>query len=354
MQERRRSPRHSHAAAREDPQEPHRRPLADRPRRHRHLLRQAGRGGGVRRRRVHRHPRCPTRSARSTRHACWRCSNAPTCRSSSIISGWRAAGPRRLPPPAAPWTCWSRWTSASIAAASRPTRGPRWTSSPRCRRCRDCGCTGCSSHAGHAYHAPRADALRAIADDGGAHPAHAGRSGAGPRHRHRGTQRRRHADGALLARAGRPHGVSGRQLRLLRSHAGRAGRGDTGRLRADRPGHRRLHAGRGSPHPRLRQQNAGRRRRTRLFAAARTRRRLPRSGHGARLAARRRLDYRAPLGGTCHRARGRRTDPLEPGNRVRVVPNHSCVVSNLVDQAWVTDGESVLEPLAIAARGRIT
>ena len=30
--------------------------------------------------------------------------------------------------------------------------------------------------------------------------------------------------------------------------------------------------------------------------------------------------------------------PLEPGDRVRVVPNHSCVVSNLVDQAWLIDG----------------
>ena len=46
--------------------------------------------------------------------------------------------------------------------------------------------------------------------------------------------------------------------------------------------------------------------------------------------------------------------PLEPGERVRVVPNHACVVSNLVDQAWVTDGASVVEPLPIAARGRIT
>ncbi|MGQ0737013.1 MAG: alanine racemase [Acidobacteriota bacterium] len=45
---------------------------------------------------------------------------------------------------------------------------------------------------------------------------------------------------------------------------------------------------------------------------------------------------------------------LEPGDRVRVVPNHSCVVSNLVDQAWITDGASVLEALAIAARGRLT
>ena len=45
---------------------------------------------------------------------------------------------------------------------------------------------------------------------------------------------------------------------------------------------------------------------------------------------------------------------LKPGDRVRIVPNHSCVVSNLVDQAWVVDGDRVLEPLPIAARGRIT
>ncbi len=45
--------------------------------------------------------------------------------------------------------------------------------------------------------------------------------------------------------------------------------------------------------------------------------------------------------------------PLEPGDRVQIVPNHSCVVSNLVDQAWLVDGESA-EPLPIAARGRIT
>ena len=44
---------------------------------------------------------------------------------------------------------------------------------------------------------------------------------------------------------------------------------------------------------------------------------------------------------------------LEPGDRVRIIPNHSCVVSNLVDQAWLVDGESV-EALPIAARGRIT
>lgn len=44
---------------------------------------------------------------------------------------------------------------------------------------------------------------------------------------------------------------------------------------------------------------------------------------------------------------------LEPGDRVRVLPNHSCVVSNLVDQAWLVDGNTV-EPLPIAARGRIS
>lgn len=44
---------------------------------------------------------------------------------------------------------------------------------------------------------------------------------------------------------------------------------------------------------------------------------------------------------------------LEPGDRVRIVPNHSCVVSNLVDQAWLVDGDQV-EALPIAARGRIT
>jgi D-serine deaminase-like pyridoxal phosphate-dependent protein len=45
---------------------------------------------------------------------------------------------------------------------------------------------------------------------------------------------------------------------------------------------------------------------------------------------------------------------LRPGGLVRVIPNHSCVVSNLVDAAWLVDGERVLEKLEISARGRIT
>ena len=44
--------------------------------------------------------------------------------------------------------------------------------------------------------------------------------------------------------------------------------------------------------------------------------------------------------------------PLEPGDLVRVVPNHACVVTNLVDELWLREGERV-EPLPVAARGRI-
>ena len=46
--------------------------------------------------------------------------------------------------------------------------------------------------------------------------------------------------------------------------------------------------------------------------------------------------------------------PLEPGDRVRLVPNHSCVVSNLVDRAWITDAGAVLGEMPIAARGLMT
>ena len=45
--------------------------------------------------------------------------------------------------------------------------------------------------------------------------------------------------------------------------------------------------------------------------------------------------------------------PLVPGDRVRVVPNHSCVVSNLVDEVRLVDGERVIDTLKVAARGRI-
>ena len=45
---------------------------------------------------------------------------------------------------------------------------------------------------------------------------------------------------------------------------------------------------------------------------------------------------------------------LKTGDLVRIVPNHSCVVSNLVDAVWLVDGNRVVERLPVAARGRIT
>lgn len=42
------------------------------------------------------------------------------------------------------------------------------------------------------------------------------------------------------------------------------------------------------------------------------------------------------------------------GTLVRIIPNHSCVVSNLVDTVSIVDGDRVVERLPVAARGRIT
>lgn len=45
--------------------------------------------------------------------------------------------------------------------------------------------------------------------------------------------------------------------------------------------------------------------------------------------------------------------PLEPGDLVRVLPNHVCQVSNLVDCVRLIEGREVVETLAVAARGKI-
>ena len=45
--------------------------------------------------------------------------------------------------------------------------------------------------------------------------------------------------------------------------------------------------------------------------------------------------------------------PLQPGDLVRVIPNHSCVVSNLVDAVWLVDGHEVADRIDVSARGRI-
>jgi D-serine deaminase-like pyridoxal phosphate-dependent protein len=48
-----------------------------------------------------------------------------------------------------------------------------------------------------------------------------------------------------------------------------------------------------------------------------------------------------------------RPSHLEPGDLVRIIPNHSCVVSNLMDSVWLVDGDVVVEQMDISARGRI-
>ena len=45
---------------------------------------------------------------------------------------------------------------------------------------------------------------------------------------------------------------------------------------------------------------------------------------------------------------------LTIGDRVRVLPNHSCVVTNLMDELVMVDGHSVTGRLKVAARGRIS
>ncbi len=45
---------------------------------------------------------------------------------------------------------------------------------------------------------------------------------------------------------------------------------------------------------------------------------------------------------------------LEPGDLVRVLPNHSCVVSNLVDCVRLVEGLELVDTLPVAARGKIT
>jgi D-serine deaminase-like pyridoxal phosphate-dependent protein len=48
----------------------------------------------------------------------------------------------------------------------------------------------------------------------------------------------------------------------------------------------------------------------------------------------------------------RGSTPLEPGDRVHVLPNHSCVVSNLVDEVRLVHGDTVVGTLPVAARGK--
>ena len=48
------------------------------------------------------------------------------------------------------------------------------------------------------------------------------------------------------------------------------------------------------------------------------------------------------------------TCTLKIGDRVRIIPNHSCVVTNLADELVLADGEAVVDRLRVAARGKNT
>jgi D-serine deaminase-like pyridoxal phosphate-dependent protein len=45
---------------------------------------------------------------------------------------------------------------------------------------------------------------------------------------------------------------------------------------------------------------------------------------------------------------------VEVGQRVRILPDHACVVSNLFDEVHLVSGKAVVEVLPVAARGRMT
>jgi len=46
--------------------------------------------------------------------------------------------------------------------------------------------------------------------------------------------------------------------------------------------------------------------------------------------------------------------PLAVGQRVRLIPNHACVVSNLFDEVYLVSGDAVVDVLPVAARGKLT
>ena len=46
-------------------------------------------------------------------------------------------------------------------------------------------------------------------------------------------------------------------------------------------------------------------------------------------------------------------DSFRVGERVRILPNHACVVANLHDRLWAVRGDVVEDELPVVARGRI-
>jgi D-serine deaminase-like pyridoxal phosphate-dependent protein len=73
-------------------------------------------------------------------------------------------------------------------------------------------------------------------------------------------------------------------------------------------------------------------------------------GHGLLLGTLSRLDRLSEEHGVVAVAAG---DSFRVGQRVRILPNHACVVSNLHDRLHAVRGEEVLGSFAVAARGRV-
>ncbi len=45
---------------------------------------------------------------------------------------------------------------------------------------------------------------------------------------------------------------------------------------------------------------------------------------------------------------------LAVGDRVRVLPDHACVVTNLFDEIYLVSGDRVVDVLPVAARGKLS
>jgi D-serine deaminase-like pyridoxal phosphate-dependent protein len=75
------------------------------------------------------------------------------------------------------------------------------------------------------------------------------------------------------------------------------------------------------------------------------------NGHGLVLGTSSRLSRLSEEHGVVDVAEG---DAFRVGQKVRVLPNHACVVSNLHDRVVVVRGEDVVDEWTVAARGRLT
>lgn len=74
------------------------------------------------------------------------------------------------------------------------------------------------------------------------------------------------------------------------------------------------------------------------------------NGYGLVLGTRSRIAALSEEHGVVEVAEG---DSFRVGQKVRILPNHACVVSNLHDRVVAVSGEDVVEEWAVAARGRV-